>query len=381
MIKQNKTIKIILTGGGTVGHIKPILIVKDKLEEECKRLGLKPEFFYIGSKTGPEAQIIPKKNIKFKGISTGKLRRYFDWQNLVDPLKISVGFLQSISILMKFKPDVIFAKGGYVTTPVIYAAAKLNIPIVIHESDVIMGIANKFALKYAKKVCVGFPLKYYKDISIDKIVYTGNPVEIVTSNKQQVTSKKKKNISEKPRATLHKPILLIMGGSQGSRFINQIVVQIMLELTKEYKIIHICGKNDYNWLRKNKWENYKLYDFTDELPEYISQADLIISRAGANSLAEISAAGKPSIIIPLPSAANDHQKANAQIYAKANAAIMVSEDKLSSQALKELIDRLMGNKDLRKLMSLSTKNLAQPGAARLIAKEILNQMVISDDQR
>ncbi|MHA1372556.1 MAG: UDP-N-acetylglucosamine--N-acetylmuramyl-(pentapeptide) pyrophosphoryl-undecaprenol N-acetylglucosamine transferase, partial [Promethearchaeota archaeon] len=270
--------------------------------------------------------------------------------------------------------------GGYVTAPVIYAAKTLGIPIVVHESDAVMGLANKFAIRYAKKICLGFPLKYYKDLPIEKIIYTGNPVEKVQSVKHKTQNDKSKilnpssrNFQSHYRASL-KSTILIMGGSQGSRFINQMVAKIMPKLIKKYRVYHICGKNDYNWLKKNKWENYKLYDFTDKIDLLIQKSDLIISRAGANSLAEISAAGKPSIIIPLASAANDHQKANAEVYAKANAAIMVSESKLTSIGLKDLVDRIMENKDIRKLMSLSTKNLAQPGAARLIAKEILSQI-------
>ncbi len=357
MLKQNQTIKIVLTGGGTVGHIKPILIVKSKLEEALKLKNFKTEFIYLGSTNGPESKIIPKNKIKFYGISSGKLRRYFDWQNFIDPAKISLGFLQALSHLIKFKPDVVFAKGGYVTSPVVYAASKLNIPIIIHESDVIMGLANKFAIKYAKKVCLGFPLKYYKDLPIEKIVYTGNPVEVVKKNK---TKKKNK-----------KPKILIMGGSQGSRFINQAFASIMEDLTKSYQVTHICGKDDYEWMQKNKWKNYKLYDFTDKIASLIYDADLVVSRAGANSLAEISAAEKPSIIIPLSSAANDHQRANAEVYAKANAAIVLTENKINPKSLLSLIDNILQDKETMQLMSLSTKNLSNPNSSSQIAKAIL----------
>lgn len=359
MHNKTKKIRIVLTGGGTAGHVSPIFNVKTELETLSEQRKYKIDFLYIGSANSFESDYVPKQKIKFIGIQTGKLRRYFDWQNFIDPFKIIIGFIQSFFILLIHRPCVVFSKGGYVAVPVICASWILGIPIITHESDVIMGVANNFASKIAKKICVGFPSKYYRELPAEKLVYTGNPATIIRSE-----NKARQNLKT----------LLIMGGSQGARAVNQIIAEILPELTKHYYVIHQAGKTDYEWLKQNHWENYELYGFTEKLPELISQADLIISRAGAGSLAQVSASAKPVILIPLPTSANNHQVGNAKVYQEANAAITISENKLSAKSLLDLINRLMEDKETRKLMSLATRNLYHPKAAVAIAKEIINMV-------
>lgn len=365
---NNKTIRIILTGGGTAGHIWPILAVY----EEMKSLSYKYkwEFLYIGSGDDSEKELAANRKINYKSILTGKFRRYFDFRNFITPFKILVGFFQSLIILSSYSPHAIFAKGGYVTFPVVLAGWFLGVPIITHESDVVMGLANRWEARLARKICVGFPVQFYQGMPISKIVYTGNPIR-----KQFQQAKRSNNFNKRSDRTIG--TVLITGGSQGSRFINQTVAATMGELTKKYQIIHSCGKSDYEWLVKNRWSNYKLYDFTEKLPEFMAEADLIISRAGANTLAEISYLGKPSILIPLPSAANNHQAKNAEIYQKKSAAVMVSEKGLTPENLLEIINRLMEDRALRKNLGDQAKSFSQPDAAEAIGKEIIKYVTNS----
>lgn len=360
MEKSNKkTIKIILTGGGTAGHVWPLWAVY----EELKGLSYKYDFqfLYLGSGAPIERISAKKYQVNYKPILSGKFRRYFSFKNLIDPIKIVIGFFQAFFTILSFRPAVIFAKGGYVTVPVVFAAKMLGVPIITHESDVIMGLANRIEAKYASKICVGFPVQFYSDLPFRKLIYTGNPIRKEFGNKaiEQYSNKTKL------------PVILITGGSQGARFINQTVAGVMGDLTKKYRVIHVAGKNDYEWLKKNKWSNYQLFDFTDKMPEFMATADLIISRAGANTLAEISALGKPSILIPLPSAANNHQIKNAEIYAKRNAAVVLSEKGLTGDNLKDIIERLMEDKGLLANLAQQSKSLSQPDAAEEIAAEII----------
>ena len=351
----NKPIRILVTGGGTGGHITPLIAVVEELKKDnC-------DILFIGSGNELEKKAAKDIKIKYKSVLSGKLRRYFDWQNFIDPFKIIIGFFQALFIIISFWPKVVFAKGGYATFPVVLASWILGRSIVTHESDVIMGLANKWEAKLAKKVCVGFPIENYKNIPLDKIIYTGNPIRKeftkVSSIKYQVSSERR--------------TILVTGGSQGSRFINQTIASMLFDITRKYHIIHVAGKNDCEWLKKNSWPNYELYGFTDKMPELLKRADLVISRAGANTLAEISSLGKLSILIPLPTSANEHQQANAKIYQKNGAAVVVSEDGLTPTSLKDIIDRLMEDKKMLQEIERNAKELSQPDAAKAIVEEIL----------
>lgn len=358
MIKDKKQIKILLTGGGTGGHITPLMAVVEALKKHnC-------DILFVGSGLDLEEKAAKKLTVKYQSILSGKLRRYFSWQNFIDPFKVIIGFFQSLGIIVSFRPKVIFAKGGYVTMPVVLAAWFLRVPIITHESDVIMGLANRLEAKLAKKICVGFPVENYKDLPLHKIVYTGNPIR-----KEFLQAKRSNDWNKRSDRTTG--TILVTGGSQGSRFINQTIAALLGELTKKYHIIHVSGKNDHEWLKKNSWPNYELYDFTDKIAQLMNKADLIISRSGASTLAEISVLGKPSILIPLSTSANEHQQANAKIYEKKSAAVVVSEKGLTSDNLKDIIDRLMEDKKMLEEISKNTKELSQPNAAEAITEEIL----------
>lgn len=356
MINSNKTIKIVLTGGGTAGHIWPVIAVVEELRKLNKNL----DFLFISSSFNNDEQIIDKYNLNYKAIHSGKVRRYFDWNNFIDPFKVIKGFFQAIKILKKNQPNVIFAKGGYTTFPVVLAGWLLKIPIIIHESDSIMGLANKMEAKLAKRVCVGFSENYYPNISRQKIVYTGNPV------RSEFIQAKRSNDSNRRSNTI-----LITGGSQGAHFINQTILAILPKLTKKYHVIHICGKSDYTECKKNTFSHYELYNFTDKIPELMKRANLIITRAGAGTLAEISSLSKPAIIIPLPTSANNHQAQNAQVYKEHKAAAVIIEQNIIPDNLRIIIEGLLNNKSLLKVMSINSYKLFKKDAAALIAREIL----------
>jgi len=359
---QDAKYKILLTGGGTAGHIFPILAVYDELN----RMSFEYKFdflFMTDSKQNFSKIVLGNRPINYKKIYSGKLRRYWSLQNLVDPFKIIVGIIQSFCIISFFKPDVVFAKGGYVTFPVVFAANVLKIPIVIHESDIVMGLANRIEAKMAKKICVGFPTKFYSNIFTTNMVYTGNPV------RKEFIDIAKKNSDLGERQTL-----LITGGSQGSRIINQAIASIMPKLVQKYHVIHICGNNDYDWLSKSKWPNYDLYSFTDKMPDLMNGADLIISRASANTMFEIATLKKPSILIPLANAANGHQLANAKVFEQSNASVLISENKLTPSSLYDIINNLMSDKKILKDMGDNANKLVNNDSAKLIANEIIKAL-------
>ncbi|EKD56794.1 MAG: UDP-N-acetylglucosamine-N-acetylmuramyl-(Pentape ptide) pyrophosphoryl-undecaprenol N-acetylglucosamine transferase [uncultured bacterium] len=388
---QDTRYKILITGGGSGGHIMPLEAVVQELKSD------QTDILYVGSGNDIEKQMADSQQIMYKSVLTGKLRRYWSWQNLVDPFKILVGFFQSIFIIISFRPKVIFAKGGYVTFPVVLASWLLRVKIVIHESDVIMGLANKFEASLANKICVGFPLDNYPNLPLSKLVYTGNPVrhefliksEALNSSLENSRDKKSETNSKSPldhtrdkqiinpvspitRQGGHKSTILIIGGSQGARFINNTVAAIMEELTKKYHVFHIAGKNDFEWLSKNNWSNYELFDFTDKISELMAKSDLVISRAGANSMAEIATLRKPTILIPIKESANDHQTANARVFEKNNAALVFSEDQLNPDTLLGIINTLMANKELINSMSQHIEEFANYEATKAIKVEILN---------
>lgn len=334
--------RILLTGGGTAGHVWPLILIAQALSKN-KRV----KILYLGSRQGIEAKLLKKYSIPFKALIVGKQRSYFSFSNLWDFFKTFIGLIQSFFIILSFQPKVIFAKGGYVTVPVISWLGFFKIPLVIHESDVVMGRANSFAVPLARKICLGFPIEEYKqNLPLQKVVYTGIPVG--------------PDFLQTPIKSGHCLKILITGGSQGSSKINNLASEVLADLLKNYEIWHIAGQRDYAALSKVKNPNYHLFDFTEQMPKFMRDADLVISRAGASTLAEISATGKPAIIIPLETAKGEHQAANAATYQKKNAAVVLTERNLTSSSLLSIINSLMADKDLRKLLGHHAKSFFQP---------------------
>lgn len=351
--------KIIMTGGGTAGHVTPNLALVPKLKEK----GF--EIKYIGSFDGIEKEIITQNSIPFYGISCGKLRRYFDVKNFTDPFKIIKGIAQAIRILSKEKPDVIFSKGGFVAVPVVIAASIKKIPVVAHESDMTPGLANKLSEPFCDKLCVTFreSLKFIKG---NKGILTGSPIreEILHGDKA-----KGKRICG---FTDDKEILLIMGGSLGSKLINEEIRKNMDNLLKKFNIIHICGKGNIDKSLINI-TGYKQFEYvSEELPHFMKASDYIISRAGANSIFEFLALKKPTLLIPLSKkASRGDQILNAKSFEKEGYSLMLEEEDINKDILYKKISELKERKnELIKNMEKSESKNGVESIVNVILKSI-----------
>ena len=300
MAKSGKK-KIVLTGGGTAGHVTPNIALLPALREAGY------EIAYIGSEDGIEKELMNDCDIPSIGVPTGKLRRYFDWKNFTDPFRVLKGYAKARSFLKGYRPDVVFSKGGFVSVPIVRAAASLKIPCVIHESDMTPGLANKLCFGAASKVCCNFPETMAK-MPKDKAVLTGTPIraELFSGDRQKGL--------ELCGFAADKPVLLIMGGSQGAASVNQAVRSHLDELLQDFQIVHLCGAGKYD-ASKDGIDGYKQFEYVKEdLSHLFAAADLIISRAGANAIFEILALRKPNLLIPLSIGTRGDQILNARSF-------------------------------------------------------------------
>lgn len=320
--------KIVLTGGGTAGHVTPNIALIPKLKE----LGY--EIFYMGSYDGIEKKLIEDFDIPYYGIATGKFRRYFDPKNFSDPFRVIKGMSEAKKYLKAIKPDVVFSKGGFVSVPVVRAAASLKIPCIVHESDMTPGLANKLCIPVAKKVCCNFP-ETLKNLPADKAVLTGSPI------REELVKGRKEAAYELCGFDESKPVIMVIGGSQGSAAINQAVRDALPELLKDFQIVHLCGKEKIdNLLLTTK--GYKQFEYIkSELKDIFAMADIVISRAGANAINELLALKKPNLLIPLPSASSrGDQILNAKSFESQGFSIVVDEDDLTVKLLVEKVQEL-----------------------------------------
>lgn len=347
--------RIVLTGGGTAGHVTPCIALLPELQKEGY------DIQYIGSYNGIERKLIEEYNIPYHGISSGKLRRYFDPKNFSDPFKVIKGYFEAGKLLKQLKPDIVFSKGGFVTVPVVMAAKKHKIPVIIHESDMTPGLANKLALPSATKVCANFPetLKY---LPAEKAVLTGTPIR-----KELFSGNKIKGL-DYCGFTANKPVILIIGGSTGSRAINEIVRGMLPTLLRDFQVIHLCGKGNLDE-RLIDTEGYVQYEYIkEELSDLFAAADLVVSRAGANAICEILALRKPNILIPLPAAASrGDQILNAESFERQGYSVVLKEEDLSLASLMQAIQSVMEKKkDYISTMNKSELNNSVATIVRLI---------------
>ena len=324
--------KIVLTGGGTAGHVTPNLALIPVLKEHGYKIQ------YLGSYHGIEKELIEKEGIPYTGISSGKLRRYFSLKNFSDPFRILKGYSQACRFLKKEKPDVIFSKGGFVSVPVVLAAKHLHIPAIIHESDMTPGLANKLCIPSARKVCCNFP-ETMKYLPADKAVLTGSPIRRELLNGSPLAGYQFTGFSSE------KPVLLIIGGSLGSVKVNQAVRSILPELLKTWQVVHLCGKGNLD-LSLDSLDGYVQYEYiSSELKDLFAMSDLMISRAGANSICEILALRKPNILIPLSAAASrGDQILNANSFKKQGFSEVIQEEELTDTALLSLINQVYSHR-------------------------------------
>lgn len=350
--------RIVLTGGGTAGHVTPNIALLPKLQE----LGYKID--YIGSYDGIEKKLIESYEIPYHGISSGKLRRYFDVKNFTDPFKVLKGYGQAVRILKKLKPNIVFSKGGFVSVPVVLAAKHCKIPVIIHESDITPGLANKLAIPSATKVCCNFPetLQY---LPKGKAILTGSPIRSELLKGDKVQAYRFGGFTET------KPIMLVIGGSIGSVFINQIVREALPELLKKYQVIHLCGKGNLEESLNNT-QGYAQYEYIkDELKDLFAAADIVVSRAGANAICELLALHKPNILIPLSAAASrGDQILNAKSFEKQGFSYVIEEEKLTKDLLLASIENVYENRETYKqAMKKSSQMDSVETVIQLIEKE------------
>ena len=323
---------IILTGGGTAGHVTPNLALIPSLKEAGY------EIRYIGSYNGIERKLIENAGIPYDGISSGKLRRYFDLKNFSDPFRVLKGYGEARKLIKKYKPDVLFSKGGFVAVPVVLAAKHYHVPTIIHESDMTPGLANKISIPSATKVCCNFP-ETLSSLPAGKAVLTGSPI------RQELLSGDKYRAREFLHFTSDKPVLMVIGGSLGAASVNDHVRKILPELLKEFQVIHLCGKGKMDE-SLNGTEGYVQYEYIkEELPDLFALSDVVISRAGANAICEISALHKPNLLIPLSAnASRGDQILNARSFEKQGFSMVLEEEEITDEKLLDTIHQLYKNR-------------------------------------
>lgn len=344
--------KIILTGGGTAGHVTPNLALLPSLKERGY------EIHYIGTYNGIERKLVEGAGIPYDGISSGKLRRYFDLKNFSDPFRVIKGYMEARGLMKKYKPDVVFSKGGFVAVPVVLAAKHFKIPTIIHESDMTPGLANKICIPSAAKVCCNFPetLQY---LPKEKAVLTGSPIRRELLEGDRLTGLQYAGLSA------DKPVILVIGGSLGAVAVNNAVRSLLPRLLPHFQIIHICGKGhlDESLIGQNGYVQYEYVDAP--LRHLFAAADLMVSRAGANSICEILALRKPNVLIPLSAAASrGDQILNARSFEKQGFSTVLEEETVTDDTLFDAIDRTY--RDRQKFIDAMSKSAHSDAVSTII---------------
>jgi len=315
--------KILLAGGGTLGSVSPLIAIAKKYEAE---------YLFVCSQSGPEKSIIAENNIPYIAIDSSKWRRYFSWQNFVDIFKLKINTWRVLAIIHKFKPDLILTAGSFVAVPIVWAAWILRVPVIVHQQDIKVGLANRLMAPFAKKITVVFT-EQANDFKKKKVVVTGNPVRDFTKHDYA------------------KPIVVITGGGLGARSLNDFIKPFIPKLLSEYEVHHVLGSK--NWDQRLELEGYQPYKFVSSgMLDLLSQADIIISRAGMSLISEAAMLKKALVLVPIPSS---HQEQNASFLAKHNAALMVRQG--SYQIMERYLDKLLASSELRQGLANNLYNL------------------------
>jgi UDP-N-acetylglucosamine--N-acetylmuramyl-(pentapeptide) pyrophosphoryl-undecaprenol N-acetylglucosamine transferase len=350
---------ILFTGGGSSGHVTPNIALIEKFISEGWQV------VYAGSKRGIESELIKRLGVRYYSVATGKLRRYFSWRTFIDPLTVLWGIVQSFILFQKLSPNVIFSKGGFVAFPIVVGAWLNRIPIVIHESDLTPGLANKLSFPFADKVCVSF--KEGKQlIKAKNVVITGSPLRDSLLQGQAHKGRQFCLFNEQD------PVLLILGGGQGSAIINETVWTILPKLLEAFQVAHVCGKGkiDHGLQNRNRYRQFEYLN--EELADLLACADLVVSRAGANSLYELLLLKKPHILIPLSRrASRGDQIVNARYFAERGLSNVLLEENLTGEGLYTLIAKVYAEK---KAQYQRLENFSLPNSNDLIYQEILGSV-------
>lgn len=357
--------KILLSGGGTLGSVTPLLAIVETLKSRSSPVQ-NFEFYWLGTRRGVEKELIQKENIKFKPIFNGKFRRYFSLRNFIDPVFIILGFFQSLIAVFRFKPDIVLSAGSFVSAPVAWAAWLLGKPIIIHQQDLRPSLANKLASFCAAKITVTFE-KSTRDFPADKVVWTGNPVraEIFRGSKEsaEVNFGLEKNL----------PTVLFMGGGAGSKSLNQFIAEIAPDLASFCQIIHLTGRGkstEVKWPAGSLPSRYHQYELlTNELKDVYAASDFVVCRAGLGALTELAALAKPLILIPLP---GTHQEDNGNYLKNKKAAVVLNQKGLTNKILFQEIKGLLEDKILQEELSRNISRVMKKNAASQIVDLIFN---------
>lgn len=336
------SLRVVFSGGATLGPVTPLLAVAEALRHRQPDVA----FWWLGTTTGPEGQLVSAAGIPFQAIASGKLRRYVSWRNLIDPLFVAIGFFQSLYWLKKWRPDVVVSAGGFVAVPVSFAAWLLRIPVMIHQQDVMPGLSNRMIAPLARAITVALEESRQYFLA-KKVTVVGNPVRasilIGDANRARLTFHLQQNL----------PTVLILGGGTGSLTINQAVVDALPELSLFCQIIHITG-HDRDVPPATPTDHYHPFHLlANQLADAFAVADLVVSRAGFSTLSELAALAKPAIIIPLAG----HQEANADYFARRNAVALMSDETLDGPALVAAIRQLLSNDIERQRLSSAIKTV------------------------
>ncbi len=325
--------KIVLTGGGTAGHVTPNMALIERLRASDYDIS------YIGSYSGIEKGLIEGMGVPYYGISSGKLRRYFDLKNFSDPFRVMKGMREAKSLIKQLKPDVVFSKGGFVAVPVVFAAKKCRVPVIIHESDMTPGLANKLCIPKADRICCNFEetLDY---LPAGKAIHTGTPL------RHELFEGDRRKGLEFCEFSGKKPVIMVVGGSTGAAAINEAVRNLLPTLLMNFDVIHLCGKGKNDPAYDNTI-GYRQFEYiSKELKDLYALADVVVSRAGANAVCEILALAKPNILIPLSAAASrGDQILNAESFEKQGYSYVLDEDKMTNETLLEAINKVYNDRD------------------------------------
>lgn len=377
--------RILVTGGGTSGHISPALAVIQTIRAVAEREKFDVEFLYIGSKSGLEREIVSAAQVPFVGIQTGKLRRYLSFENLIDLSRLPIGGVQALRAIRRFRPDVLLSTGGYVAVPPVVAASLLRVPILIHEQTVQIGLANRICSRFAGRIALSFETARAElaPARREKAFVTGNPIRMQIFGGDADNAKERFGFSSEDDAL---PTVYVTGGSQGAQIINRAVEEVLPELLELCRVVHQCGRQpanqeqDYDRLQRarevlseQKQRRYFVSRFfRDELKDVFALADLVIGRAGAGTVAELCALEKPAVYIPLVPTGGDEQTRNAQMCVEAGAAISIKQSETNGKRLLEELKVLLRDKARLESMSKAAGTLARLDAAQLLAESVLD---------
>lgn len=387
MTNSQRQLRILVTGGGSGGHVTPALATVEAIKALADRDGTwQPAFLYIGSHTGIERELVRAAGLPFSAIATGKLRRsrhllgHFSWRNLLDALRLPWGVLQAVIAVARFRPHVVLSTGGFVCVPPVVAASLLRVPVITHEQTVQMGLANRIASRLADRVALTYesaqgdlPARLRK-----KTLVTGNPVRPIIFNGSPETALALTGLTN--AETL--PTLYVTGGAQGAQHVNRAVEAALPDLLAMCRVIHQCGRQTRDGipavkhlrevraaLPSNLQDRYHVVDFVaDEIGHFYALADVVVSRSGAGTLAELFALGKPAILVPLVPTGGDEQRRNAQHAQHAGAATVIEQADLTGASLGTVVRDLLTDEGKRNAMACAARKLARPDAARHLAE-------------